>query len=131
MKYKKVRYKYTVTDGQQYQTGIMPNVPAVNQFYVVAVTGLVTVFPGYSWDGSTGAEDTPESMSASLVHDICCQAVQEGTLDKKWKRRADFEYFWLCVKNGMSKTRSLVRWVAISFHDWENTPPNTTEFEVP
>jgi hypothetical protein len=33
----------------------------------------ITVFPGYSWDGATGAPTWPRVLRATLEHDLGCQ----------------------------------------------------------
>ncbi len=48
------------------------------------------VYTRYAWDGPSGPTfDTPTNMRASLFHDALCQLINDGLLDKKYRRYAD------------------------------------------
>lgn len=38
-------------------------------------SGLLTIYPGYAWDGATCALDFKSALRATLIHDIMCQLV--------------------------------------------------------
>ena len=73
----------------------------------------VTLHPGYAWDGSTGAADTPECMRASALHDVWCQAMDDHHVYMNdfgnWCRAA-VEYRKLCIEDGMSWPRAWARY---------------------
>lgn len=73
---------------------------------------------GMAWDGSTGVTNTKMCMEASLVHDWLCHSIDTiwGTNKKLWKKyreRADKEYYRLLRKNGMSYVRAKTRYAGI------------------
>lgn len=44
----------------------------------------------YAWDGASGpAIDGPTNMRPTLFHDVLCQAIEEGLLDKVYRKYAD------------------------------------------
>lgn len=73
---------------------------------------------GMAWDGSTGVANTEMCMEASLVHDWLCHSIDTiwGTNKKLWKKyrkRADKEYYRLLRKNGMSYLRAKTRYAGV------------------
>jgi len=129
MKYRE-GYKYQLAEDEAFQTAIYPALAIEHPFFRILPSGLVIAKAGYAWDGSTGAADTRESQSASLLHDVICQAVQIGLLDKQWKPAGDREYYRLCVKNGMWRIRAAMRYLAISIYPWDRSKPQEA-IEVP
>lgn len=119
-------YTYYLDGNWAFQTDIRPAVPVIHKFFEIRSDGLVIAKDRYAWNGSDYVSDTPESQAGSLVHDITCQAVQLGLLDRKWKRQGDIEYYKQCTGNGMSTFRAGGRLIGIQLHDWENTPPKGT-----
>lgn len=123
-------YKYQLAEDEFFMTEIRPAHTVIHEFFTIGTTGIVIVRAGYAWDGSTGAADTRESQSASLLHDVICQAVQLDLLHSKWKPIGDLEYYRLCVKNGMWRIRAAIRLAAISIYPWDRTRPKKP-IEVP
>lgn len=120
MKYKK-GYKYILIDVEIFRTAILPEVEIKTPWIHLGTTGKCTLSPGYAWDGSTWAADTRWCMRASALHDAICQLVQDGLLDRKWKRQGDLEYYNLCRVDGMPLFMAINRLFFIQFHDWENS----------
>ena len=57
---------------------------------------------GYQWDGPSGPTiDTCNAMRASLVHDGLYQAIREGWLEQRARKRADREFHRILKKDGM------------------------------
>lgn len=69
--------------------------------------GMLYIGIGYAWDGLTGAIDDRRSLSASLVHDVVCQAVNEGLAPVELRARADRAFRRIMLANGVW---SLVAW---------------------
>lgn len=106
--YKKRRsYKYTLLEQVQYQTGIQ----ATHTHDVVAIDdGLLTIKPGYAWDGPSGpAFDTGNFLRGSLVHDALYQLMREGVIPQAQREKADQILYDICRADGMSKLRA--KWV--------------------
>ncbi len=58
--------------------------------YVTLANNLLTAHARYAWDGASFiAVDTPTNMRASLFHDALTQLINEGLLDKKYRKYAD------------------------------------------
>lgn len=114
-------YDYHLLADAVFYTGIRPDHDIVADFYEIRTTGVIIAKKGYAWDGSTGVPDTRYCMAASLLHDIICQAVQEGRLHKRWKLTGDFEYYALSRRNGMWPPRASIRLLGLQFHDWTTT----------
>lgn len=76
----------------------------------------VTLHVDYRWDGNSGpAANTMKCLRASALHDVWCQAMKLQIYDnslKNWRRGAA-EYRRICRKDGMSRWRAWLRYVAI------------------
>lgn len=67
----------------------------------------LTVQAGYCWDGASGpAIDTANFMRGSLFHDVLYQAMREGQLDRKYRKKADQILRKICLEDGMSRIRA-------------------------
>jgi hypothetical protein len=125
-------YKYQLRSDTRFFTAIVGQ-EASNQFIQLYPHGQLDVFKGYSWDGSTGAIDTKESMRASLAHDALYQLMHERLLPSHFKSAADAFYWELCILDGMSKARAWWRRKAIvRFGSTEAAPTdNKPEYRAP
>ena len=75
--------------------------------YVEVHGSVLTIAKGYRWDGATGALDTPRFMRPSCLHDIWCQMMETGVIEKSfrmWKLGAK-ELRELCREEGMHPIR--------------------------
>ncbi len=58
--------------------------------YIFLMADILLVRARYAWDGASFiARDTPTNMRASLFHDALTQLINEGLLDKKYRKYAD------------------------------------------
>ncbi len=65
-------------------------------------SGILSAMLHYAWDGPSGPTwDRKTNMEPSLFHDIICQAVDEGLLDKKWRKYGDGLFHRHLLKKGM------------------------------
>ena len=52
--------------------------------------GLLTVHPGYAWDGASGPTlDTPSTMKGALEHDVFYQMIRAGQLPASLREVGD------------------------------------------
>lgn len=75
--------------------------------------GMLLTRYGYTWDGASGAIDTPSMIKASCIHDQFCEWINEGKLPKSVQKIADkcliveMEKYWQYIsKYGTLKQRS-------------------------
>lgn len=69
--------------------------------------GVLTLIPGYCWDGATGALDTDDIMRGSGVHDAGCQMTDRGMIPYYFREFFDQEFITICKEDKMSAFR---RW---------------------
>ena len=74
--------------------------------FIILDEGVLTIKPGYAWDGATGAIDTDNFMRASLVHDALYQLMRENKLNRKFRKTVDRLLKQLCLEDGMSRFRA-------------------------
>jgi len=84
----------------------------IHPYFVINKDG-VYARKNYTWDGATYAINTKNLIVSSLVHDILCQAISLGLLDRKYRAQADKEYYLRCLDSGVSKTRATIQYIAI------------------
>lgn len=101
------RYKYTLTSTYAYPTGLSPARPIKRHYLQLDADGLLTIQPGYAWDGPSGPTlDTPSFTRGSLVHDALYQLMREGDLPGEARRRADELLREICLAAGMWPPRA-------------------------
>ena len=98
-------YKAQVVEEFTTMTCIKPEWDIVTQFYSIETTGLMTIRAGYAFDFATGAFDTKTIIKASAIHDVGCQAIVDGLLDRKHKKQVDLQFKIECQKDGMHPFR--------------------------
>jgi hypothetical protein len=108
IKYKKRRkYKYTLAEEYSYKADIKVKEPCDLGVLAISPNGLLTIRPGYAWDGPSGpAIDTKNFMRGSLVHDALYQLMREQKIDQGQRLRADEILRDICLEAGMSKIRA-------------------------
>lgn len=100
-------YKYQLIDEYVIQTDIHPKMDVIQPFYTIFTTGTIVIKAGYAWDGASGpAIDTRNFMRGSLVHDVGCQAVNDGILPKHFRPKFDRLLRQICREDGMSWVRA-------------------------
>ena len=106
--YKTLRiYKYQLT--KQYKIDLGKHRPYVgfdaNHYFYDG--HILLIRRGYRWDGPSGPTiDTDTFMRGSLVHDVLYQAIREGHLPMKYRKKADKILYRLCREHGMSWVRA-------------------------
>ena len=92
---------------QSTDAGFLPPnaIPVQTKFGLFSTSGLLTLYPGFVYDGATGAVDTPEVMLAAAFHDWGCEAVNNGDLPKEYRRLFDNLFYKLLKENGLDETR--------------------------
>lgn len=73
----------------------------------------VWVYPRYCFDGPTGGLDTKNFLDGSLVHDVLCQAIDEGRLSPSNQIKADALMRSVNLSHGMSRARAWWTWYAV------------------
>ena len=123
LKYKDVHsYRYRVNDDvfipflNDDMKHAMSFLDIVNHPYFVINKDGVFANKNYAWDGATYAINTKNLIIPSLVHDILCQAISLGLLDRKYRPLADKEYHLRCLESGVSKTRAAIQYIAIRIY---------------
>jgi hypothetical protein len=75
--------------------------------------GLLTLWKGYRWNGSSFVQDTPACMRASAFHDALCKLISRGLLPASTRPVADKLYYDLCREDGMSWLQAKVRYAGL------------------
>ena len=109
IKYEKRDKNYIVTEAISIKTDIRPDKAISNKYSSMTKGGKITLFPGFIWDGATGALVTPKIMQASAFHDACCDWYNEGLLTKFQRKQADKTFKGQLKEAGMWSLR--VKWV--------------------
>lgn len=113
-------YKYQLVATFTHSVCGMEHGEADGFFHSLSRSGLLTISPGYAWDGPSGpAFDTLSFMRGSLVHDALYQMMREGQIPFTEMNRlaADRLLRELCREDGMGRLRAwwvfwAVRWFA-------------------
>lgn len=109
-------YKYQLVRIAIFSTDVKPPEPIRTDFISLDVDGLLTVLPGYAWDGPSGPTfDTANFMRGSLVHDALYQLLAEGLLAKGWREKADRMLQQICLEDGMTHLRAWWVYQAVRF----------------
>ncbi|MEZ9822922.1 DUF1353 domain-containing protein [Shewanella sp. 10N.286.45.A1] len=101
------KYKYNLHSVLTYATGLSVDDPVANRFIEIDESGLLTIKPGYAWDGpSSPAIDSKNFMQGSLIHDALYQLMREEILPQSARQRADEILREVCLQDGMSAFRA-------------------------
>lgn len=92
---------WRVTKDYAIMTNCTPRRVILDDFFSLAPDGLLIIRKGYCWDGATCAWDTPDFMRGSCVHDVLCQMVETGKLDKSNREKADKMLAKILKESGM------------------------------
>ena len=98
-------YKYQLAEDYWVKTNITPEQSIFTEFFVLSNTGLLFIFSGYAWDGTSGpVRDTKRNLRASLPHDAFYQAFRMKKLEReKWRKEVDDLFMDMCVQDGVWK----------------------------
>ncbi len=87
---KRKKYKYTLQNVTRYDTGFSLDKDYDTDLLNLSKDGMLTILPGYSWDGPSGpAIDSKSFMRASLIHDALYQLMRDCGLPKKHRKQTD------------------------------------------
>lgn len=112
--YEAQKYKYQLTERFCFETSICPPFETKNGFLRLEPNGWLTISVGYAWDGASGPTiDTRNSMRAGLVHDALYQLMREELLSQSKRKEADWEFYLLLRKDGMSWIRAWIWYRAV------------------
>lgn len=118
--YKKIkgsRYKYEVTKKRVFKTKIRPGLkiqfPPTSSLISLDPKGILTISPGYRWDGADFFPDVKEVMRASLAHDALYQLIRQKLLKKKWRKSSDRLFRRLCIEDGLDKLVAEICYLAL------------------
>jgi hypothetical protein len=89
IKYKKFGKGYVLKEILTIETGIRIPASIRNKHSTMGVKGKITLYPGFYWDGATGAIDTDDILEASAFHDFICNAYNKGKLTKEHRKLGD------------------------------------------
>lgn len=109
-------WDYVLIRPQSYASGIQFPKEVKHEFFTISKKGLISVNKGYAWDGATGGLDTVCFMRGSLYHDILCQSIEEGLIDKSYRRAADKLLYRILGEDGMLGIRRLWVYSAIRLY---------------
>lgn len=117
------RYKYKLAEDFKCVTRIaVPAGVGISKYFYfdrIDDKDEVTIYRGYCWDGASGPTwDTPDTMRASLVHDVFYQCFREGILSRDWRKAADKLFRKMCLEDGMSKFRANYFYLAVRTGGW-------------
>lgn len=101
-------YKFQLEERYEHDTRLRPAGQGGNRFVSIDAFGVLTIAPGYAWDGASGpAIDTPSFIRGSLVHDAMYQLIRLGVLSKDRDRhRADELLREIVLEDGMLPVRA-------------------------
>lgn len=101
--------KYILEHTWTAQTNIQPAKIIVYKNIILNTKGLLTLTPGFPWDGPSGpTRDTPNSIAASAAHDALYRLMRLGLLLRKWRKKADLVFYEILREKRMSKIRATV-----------------------
>jgi len=79
MKYTKVGSSYQLAEDIVLVTPVKGH-RVIDGRFTLSKGGILCIFSPFTWDGATGAIDTPSILKASLEHDVFCILINEGVL---------------------------------------------------
>ena len=109
-------YKYQLVDPYTVVLKFVKPREEINtQFIHLSGDGVLTVRPGYAWDGASGPTyDTKNSMRASLVHDALYQLIRIWRLPVGIRDKCDAEFYNMLIEDGMDELRAKIWLSAVS-----------------
>jgi len=106
IQYTQSHYKYQLAAPYTHTTQVL-GYSGGNAFVRLGVDGLLSLSPGYAWDGPSGpAFDTKNFMRGSLVHDALYQLIRIGAIPATARKVADDELYRTVSEDGMSRLRA-------------------------
>lgn len=105
-------YKYAVNvPGQSCE---VEGLPVFDHEFFHCTGDRLYAEPHYAWDGPSGPTwDRKTNRWPSLFHDILCQAIREGLLDKKYRKYADELFRQQLLRKGMKPWLAWIYYQAV------------------
>lgn len=101
MKYRS-GFKYQLAEREVFRTVVVPAEIVQTRFITLLPWGVLTIEPGYAWDGASGPTwDTASSMRPSLYHDAMYQLIRVGYLSQSQRTLVDEEFGRFLKEDGM------------------------------
>ena len=108
------QWRYRLTAQYSHATDIKPPVSVGNAYVQLGSDGILTIRPGYAWDGPSGPTlDTPDFMRASLVHDALYQLMQSDKIPTSHRKQADQIFHAILVGDKMPHFRAWYAYAAV------------------
>lgn len=101
IQYKK-GYKYQLHNDYKFKVSIPISREYRSDFLDCDVAGNICVKKGYAWDGATCAIDTDTFMRGAMIHDVLYQLIREGSINQKYRVKADEILDLILTCDGMS-----------------------------
>ena len=119
-------YKYQLHSYVHYQTAIKPHKDIVCGFIHLSISGMLSIAPGYAWDGPSGLTwDTKSAMRGSLVHDALYELLRNCLIIDTYREYADTLLRDICIEDGMWVWRANMWYEAVSgFAEFAADPEN-------
>lgn len=118
-------YKYQLAKTYTIGINIKPKKSIITNFIDLTMTGTLTIFDGYAWDGPSGPViDTKENMRASLIHDALYQLMRYRKLTAKaHKIKADKLFRKICIEDGISRMTAHIYYLGLRLGGKPATDP--------
>ena len=94
----------------------------VNDYFHLHSNGDLEVFKGYAWDGASGPTfDTKSSMFPSMIHDVFCQCMRDGSISyDAWQDTINKLFETHCKACGMFEARVAIWYLGVEIGDAGN-----------
>jgi hypothetical protein len=101
-------YKYVLSEIAFTQTSLFPDEWVVYKHISLSPLGMLSIDPGFPWDGASSIAWDRHFMRASLFHDALYMLIRKGLLASVSEPRlkSDREMKRLCLDAGMWKIRA-------------------------
>lgn len=87
--------------------------PVQTKFGYLTSEGQLSLYRGFIWDGATGAFDTDSILRASCIHDWFCNAVDNGDLPVKYRRKGDDLFYKIMTEDNVPEFRANYAYQAV------------------
>ena len=108
--------RYQLIRKQVYQSKLRLAFPVDHKYFRINTDGLIVAEIGYEWDGATGGVETKSFMRGSLMHDLCCQSIEEKLLPQTHRKDVDKLLYDILTEDGMSGFRRAYVYHAIRLY---------------
>lgn len=104
---------------------IYPKKAVRGRFWTLAADGLLIIKSGFVWDGPSGdifglidlTPNEPETMRASLVHDVLARAMTDGKIGYEWISTSNWLLKQMLIEDGFDRGRAQL-WYSMLERFW-------------